>query len=189
MLYHPGYCFTDTDRGVTSCPSLFLQPKSVTNQSFKYGIYEGLMKFASGTGSWPAFWFYGGSGADDPQYNSGYASEIDFAELNWRYSSSSTDHVFHWWTPNGEVGILNGEHNTNVNWSGWHTFKIIYRPYDITFYIDGNFSWKRSRFYTYTVPEGYVFDMFIDDFPPNTTYFEYSWFPKHAGAIILSQQV
>ena len=189
MLYFPGYQYTD--KGVTHYPD-YISSEISTNQSYKYGIYEGRMKFASGTGSWPAFWFFGGSGADDPQYNSGYASEIDFAELNWRYTSSSTDHVFHWWTPNGQQeSIFNGEHNTNVNWSGWHTFKVIYRPYDVKFYIDGIGSWQRSRFY-YLVPIAgtwFPIDKFIEQINAGDSYPEWEWFPKHAGAIILSQQV
>lgn len=80
MLKHPGYCFNDN--GI-KCPD-YISAEIISKEKFKYGIYEGRMKFATGRGSWPAFWFIGGSGADDPQYNGyGYASEIDIAEYNW----------------------------------------------------------------------------------------------------------
>lgn len=59
MIYHPGYCY---DQG-TQCPN-YISAEIHSKEKFKYGIYEGRMKFASGKGSWPAFWFYGGSGAE-----------------------------------------------------------------------------------------------------------------------------
>ena len=102
MCYLPGYCYTD---GTRKCPA-YISAEIVSKDIFKYGIYEGSMKFATGKGSWPAFWFWGNSGADDPQYDGAFASEIDIAEYNWHKDSwpssgysVNTDHVFHWWWP------------------------------------------------------------------------------------------
>ena len=119
MIYQPGSCFND-ENGNRICQN-YISAEIWSKEKFKYGIYEGRMKFATGQGSWPAFWFIGGSGADDPKFNTpGYSSEIDIAEYNWQkaawHSSGytvSTDHVFHWWWPESihgsrEMSILNG---------------------------------------------------------------------------------
>ena len=195
MVYDPGYCFVD---GIIHCPD-YISAEIVSKDKFKYGIYEGRMRFAAGKGSWPAFWFFGGSGADDPQYNTGYASEIDIAEYNWHKDSwpsggytVHTDHVFHWWWPESfhgtrEMEIPGGTENNDVDWNTSHTFKLIYTPYDCTFYIDGAFSWRRSKFYS--IVNGGPQDIFPEDINASATYSEWEWFPKHEGQIILSQQV
>lgn len=102
MVNAPLHCFTID--GVTKCYN-YISAEILTKKPYKYGIYEGRMKFAYARGSWPAFWFFGGIGADDPQYNNGYASEIDIAEYNWYVElfgyDPKTEHVLHWWGPQG----------------------------------------------------------------------------------------
>lgn len=58
MIYQPGYCYTD--KGITKCPS-YISAEISYKESYKYGNYEGRMKFSVLKGSWPAFWFFGGS--------------------------------------------------------------------------------------------------------------------------------
>lgn len=176
MIYHPGYSYND---GTIHYPD-YVSAEIVSKEKCKYGIYEGRMKFATGKGSWPAFWFFGGSGADDPQYNTGYASEIDIAEYNWSRNwlcvySATTDHVFHWWWPESihgtkQMDIPNGIKENSVNWNTPHTFKLIYTPYDCTFYIDGIFSWRRSRYYS--IVNGNYQDIFPENINENTQYSE-----------------
>ena len=102
MIYQPGSCYYDYDDEIYICPD-YITAEISSKEPYKYGIYEGRMKFAHARGSWPAFWFFGGSGADDPQYNNGYASEIDIAEYNWYVNllnyNPKTEHVLHWWGP------------------------------------------------------------------------------------------
>jgi hypothetical protein len=193
MLKKEGYSYYN-DEGQLIWPE-FIAAEIHTIDKFKYGIYEGRMQFSSNSGSWPAFWFFGGDGAEDPQYNqNGYASEIDIAELNWRKNwlgtiTSSTDHVFHWWWPKSIYGSKEmdigskGKQQNNVNWNNWHIFKLIYTPYFIKFFIDGNLSFQRSRFYFGDN------DISIEDLNNYPIYYEYPWYPKHQGHIILSQQV
>lgn len=149
MIFQPGYCYVL--EGDTICKN-YISAEIVSEETYKYGIYEGRMKFSIQRGSWPAFWFYGGSGADDPQYNNGYASEIDIAEYNWYANllnyDPKTEHVLHWWGPDGELPIEGKtKEEANVDWDDWHTFKLIYTPYYLKFYVDGILSWRRSRFY------------------------------------------
>lgn len=196
MIYHPGYCYQEN--GAIYCQD-YISSEIWSKEKFKYGIYEGRMKFATDEGSWPAFWFYGGSGADDPKYNTGYASEIDIAEYNWRKKEwpsggyyVHTDHVFHWWWPQSiygtqEMNIYDGIKNNYIAWNTSHTFKLIYTPYEITFYIDGILNWRRSRFYTRV--DNLPVDIFIENMNGSTQYPENEWYPKHEGHIILSQQV
>ena len=47
MIYHPGYCFDDN--GI-KCPD-YISAEIRSKEKFKYGIYEGRMKFATGKGS------------------------------------------------------------------------------------------------------------------------------------------
>jgi len=63
MIYQPGSCYTLD--GNTICPN-YLCAELQSVEQFKYGIYEGRMKFATARGSWPAFWFFGGSDSEDP---------------------------------------------------------------------------------------------------------------------------
>jgi len=196
MLYYPDYCFIDY-KGEVKCHD-YISGEICSRESYKYGIYEGRMKFATGSGSWPAFWLWGNEGAEDPQLDVANASEIDIAELNWRKnilgnSSATTDHVIHWWWPEEDYGtsqmaIPGGEYYNDIDWNSWHTFKFIYTPYDLKFYIDDNDnpSWQRSRFYRY---DNEPVDVFVENFEDNIYYFEYVWFPKHEVKIILSQQV
>ncbi|MBN2821367.1 MAG: glycoside hydrolase family 16 protein [Bacteroidales bacterium] len=197
MLNNPGnnYCFTQYPEGIIKCPD-FISAEVSTKNPYKYGVYEGRMKFAYNTGSWPAFWMHGGSEPDAPEYDD-FGTEIDFAEYNWSYggNDANTDHVFHYWLdePGEQMSISNGLYHTGITWSTWHTFKIVYRPYDVTFYIDGNFSWRRSRFYCiWNTGDGTILsDIFIEDIyeQPHPIYYEWDWFPKHGGIITLSQQV
>jgi hypothetical protein len=154
------------------------------------------MKFAGENGSWPAFWTFGNSDPETQDYINN-KSEIDIAEHNWRknwlgFSSCSTDHVLHWWwDPNihgtEEMSIPEdlGTDKNNLSWSTWHIFKLIYTPYYVKFFIDGNSSFERSRYYYWN--EGNDID--IEELSNYGYYGEYAWFPKHSMYLILSQQV
>jgi len=139
MIYQPGYYYISKGDTISK-PYISAEIESITQ--YKYGIYEGRVKFSILRGSWPAFWFFGGSGADDSQYNNGYASEIDIAEYNWYVNlfsySPKNEHVLHWWGPDGELPMEGKtKEEVSVGWNDWHTFKLIYTPYYLKFYVDG----------------------------------------------------
>lgn len=190
MIYQPGSCFLN-DNGDTICPA-YISGEVWSDEQFKYGIYEGRMKFATQRGSWPAFWFFGGSDSEDPLYSNGYHSEIDIAEYNW-YSKwygydPTTEHVLHWWGPQGALPI-GGETKVEapVDWDNWHTFKLIYTPYYLEFYTNGTLNWKKSRFYIIN-GTGEKLDINVEQITESTVYYKHEGFPQHAGHIILSQQ-
>ncbi|MBW6534430.1 MAG: family 16 glycosylhydrolase [Mariniphaga sp.] len=190
MVNAPLHCFTVDS--ITKCYN-YISAEITSKELYKYGIYEGRMKFAYARGSWPAFWFFGGSGADDPQYNNGYASEIDFAEYNWYVElfgyDPKTEHVLHWWGPQGELPVEGKtKEEASVNWNYWHTFKLIYTPYYLKFYVDGTLNWNRSKFYIIN-GSGQQEEIDAENIDEYTTYYEYEGFPMHEGKIALSQQV
>ena len=190
MVNAPLHCFTVDS--ITKCYN-YISAEITSKELYKYGIYEGRMKFAYARGSWPAFWFFGGSGADDPQYNNGYASEIDFAEYNWYVElfgyDPKTEHVLHWWGPQGELPVEGKtKEEASVNWNYWHTFKLIYTPYYLKFYVDGTLNWNRSKFYIIN-GSGQQEEIDAENIDEYTTYYEYEGFPMHEAKIALSQQV
>ncbi|HKJ80287.1 MAG TPA: family 16 glycosylhydrolase, partial [Prolixibacteraceae bacterium] len=196
MAYSPGYCY-DLN-GTSHCPD-YIAAEIVSKKLFKYGIYEGRMKFAVEKGSWPAFWFFGGSGASNPMYNKdGYASEIDIAEHNWFknfiFRSHHTEHVLHWWWPSKVYGSdqaslgKEGSARVSADRGEWHTFKLIYTPYYLRFFVDGNLSWEKSRFYILN-EKGEKINIVAGNLNENPELYEHEWFPRHEGNIRLSQQV
>jgi len=100
-----------------------------------------------------------------------------------------TEHVLHWWGPGGGELPIGGKKQmeASVNWNDWHTFKLIYTPYYLKFYVDSTLNWEKSRFYIIS-GTGKKLDIDVEQITENTTYYKHEGFPQHAGHIILSQQ-
>ena len=100
-------------------------------------------------------------------------------------------HAFHWWLPepNTQQTINDGEKNFGTSYLGdWHTYKIIWTPYEVRFYIDGNETWARSKYY-FGSGDGWRNDVFAKDIQAGISYKVHEWFPRHICETVLQMQL
>ena len=155
--------------------------------SYRYSIFEARCKMPRGYGLFPAFWLWG-PGDSNGNPSDGYTSEIDIAEAIQKTNNDKFIHVFHWWH-GPEIPINDGEKNFGTSYLGnWHTYKIIWTPYEVLFYVDGIKTWGRSKYY-YGSDDGWRNDVFLSQIQPGVNYKVHEWFPRHICETRLQMQL
>ena len=156
MLSSPNYTTTDRWGGQTITAN-FIAGQVRTYERYGYGIFECNATFACLRGSFPAFWIY----SDLPN---SVQNEIDFVELKYNHDLPTLDnHIFYY--PIGSPA--QGYEFTQTPFYYWlypHTFKCIWTPSRIEFWVDDT-KLKEVQ---------------------NTGQF---WYPQLASKVHLSQQI
>lgn len=156
--------------------------------SYLYGVFEARCRMPRGRGLWPAFWLWGPGTDKDGFPHDGYSSEIDVAEEIMIRGRRAFIHAFHYWVPDSDyaqMDINDGEMNFGLKYlEEWHTLTVVWSPWEVRFYIDGEKSWERSHFYTGET-DNWRNDVFSEDIVPGQSYKEHQWFPRHKCEIHL----
>ena len=111
-----------------------------THKAFRYGYFEASCKIPKGMGFWPAMWMYGAD-AENGFDSTTISNEIDVFEF-WRNDSKNINMNVHI----GENSCL--EDRKGVDYSkDFHVYTMIWEPYKIEWYVDGELIRRYSRFY------------------------------------------
>ncbi|MCF6357707.1 MAG: family 16 glycosylhydrolase [Draconibacterium sp.] len=104
-----------------------------TDSVFSYGVYECNATFANQKGSFPAFW-----SMSKEDCNAGIPNnEIDIVELKYEESNPTIDDgMFFYPIPCGSGNKGYGFKESSFTWGGAHTFKCIWKPSKIEFWVD-----------------------------------------------------
>ena len=111
-----------------------------TYKTFRYGLYEARVKVPFGKGNWSAMWMYGYTAENNYLPNT-VDNEIDVYEF-WKDDVSDVNMNIH---VDGEACLK--------DWDGpdfsqsFHTFSMLWEPYKIEWYVDGELIRKYPRFY------------------------------------------
>lgn len=164
MISSPNYTTTDWDGNPITADYIVGEINS--EEFYSYGIFECNAKFAHDFGSFPAFWLYGGGGVD---CSTDHINEIDIVECRVHSFHGTPlpklqNHIFDYPPPCGNAVGYEFTETQGINWDVNHTFKCIWSPYRITFWID-------------------------DTLLKEVVYQGQSWYPNHHMRVILSQQV
>lgn len=101
---------------------------------FSYGKFEIRCKIPSGRGFWPAFWLYGEA--------DGTNNEIDVFEF-WDDNTERINTTVH---HNGKMCLAKKK---MLDFSkDFHTFTLVWEPYEIAIYVDGERIRHSPRFYS-----------------------------------------
>lgn len=160
MLMQPGFSAkTWSPNGDTLITADFIAGEVMTNKDFSYGIFECNATFAAGNGSFPAFWLY-----NDTMCFESERPEIDIVELKVNHLNPTLDNNI-WYYPK-DCGP-HTSHEFTVHkflWGGTHTFKGVWTPEKVEFWVD---------------------DILLKKVYNNGQY----WFPRLKQHVILSQQI
>ncbi len=160
MESHPGYTTTIwTPEGDELVEADFIAGEVMSTKEFSYGIFECNATLAYGRGSFPAFWLY-----NDTMCTVTERPEIDIVELNASRNPPTYD-INIWYYPEGCLPQTSHEYTQfPFTWGGTHTFKAIWTPEKIEFWVD---------------------DIFLKEIVNSGQY----WYPHLQQHIVLSQQV
>jgi beta-glucanase (GH16 family) len=159
--------------------------------SYRYCVFEARCKMPRGYGLFPAYWLWGPGTDENSSPFDGYSSEIDIAEAIQKTNEDKFIHAFHWWLlePGTQQTINDGERNFGTSYLGdWHTYKIIWTPYEVRFYIDEIETWARSKYY-FGSNDGWRNDVFANDIQAGIVYKVHEWFPRHICETVLQMQL
>ena len=97
--------------------------------------------------------------------------------------------TFHYWGPNGEIGIPGDcTRGFGTQYEGaWHIYKIIWTPFEVIFYIDSNEIWRRTRYYNGS--DAAANDVRANEIVPNVLYHDRAWFPNDHMATVFQMHV
>lgn len=137
-----------------------------TLDTYQYGFFECRAKYAHQSGSWPAFWLFGGDGIPCPP--GGQGSEIDIAELSCELFPRMM-HVIHRYYPPVDCNVSNQQEKNKKDYNismtdVYSTYKCVWTPDKIEYFINDNL----------------MHEVINQD---------YEWFPSLPLRLILSQQV
>jgi hypothetical protein len=160
MISYPNYTTTNYDNPPKTISADYITGGIGTRTHFSYGIYECNANFAHNLGSFPAFWLMSTENCAESDKN-----EIDIVECKVHSTSNIKlqNHVFYWPICD-ESECFRCVGTGGIDWNVDHTFKCIWDPYKITFWIDN------SLLHTVTNSD-------------------YIWFPRLPMVVILCQQV
>ncbi len=132
MLRHPGYSATVwSPNGDTLISARFIAGEVMTIDDYSYGIFECNATFAPGRGSFPAFWLY-----NDTMCFESERPEIDIVELKVNRRKPTLDNNI-WYYPVDCQPHTSHEFTRHpFSWGGTHTFKGIWTPEKIEFWVD-----------------------------------------------------
>jgi len=158
MLSYKDYKSVDWEGN--SISAKFIAGQVVSIQKSSYGIFECNATFSDKKGSFPAFWTHS-SVACDTSFN----NEIDIVELKYNHRRPTLDnHIFYYPRICGTPWESHEFKQNRFRWGEPHTFKCVWTPSKIEFWVD-NIKLKEVNY--------------------NGQY----WFPKLDTPIILSQQI
>ncbi len=159
MLHYPNYTTTNWDDDPITAD--FIAGQVESKEHFTYGVYECSATFANKKGSFPAFWSMSSEDCDIGMPN----NEMDFVELKYEHSNPTIDNGIFYYPPpcfSGHEG--HGSSETTFTWGGTHTFKCVWKPSKIEFWVD-NIKLNTVQ---------------------NTGQY---WYPEYDQRLILSQQI
>ncbi len=135
MLRHPGYTTEIwTPEGDSVVEADFIGGEVMTEADFSYGIFECNATLAYGDGSFPAFWLY-----NDTMCTETERPEIDIVELKAESNNPTLD-VGIWYYPEDCQAQTHHEFSRfNHTWGAPHTFKLVWTPEKIEFWVDDKF--------------------------------------------------
>ena len=130
MKRHPGYSAVYWNGDTVTADFIGGQVQS-TNY-FRYGIFECNALFANKRGSFPAFWLY-----NDFSCRETYRNEIDIVELKRNFIAGTLDNTI-WFYPVdcAPPEAKDVKNNWFINWNIPHTFKLVWTPYKIEYWLD-----------------------------------------------------
>ncbi len=158
MVRHSG--FKAVNWAGETISSNFIAGQIATKAYFSYGIFECNATFAHKNGSFPAFWLYNDYMCDETA-----RTEIDIVELKRNFISSTLDNTV-WYYPLEclPAEAKNVKTTGFINWNKPHTFKCIWNPEKIEYWMD-------ERKLHEVINDGQ------------------NWYPKLPRHVILSQQL
>jgi beta-glucanase (GH16 family) len=108
--------------------------------SFRYGYYEASCRIPKGKGFWPAMWMYGAAGQNNNDPNT-ISNEIDVFEF-WKDDTKNLNMNVHV----GENSCLSDKRGVDYSLA-FHTYTMIWEPYKIEWYVDGELIRRYTRFF------------------------------------------
>ncbi len=135
MLRHPGFTTEIwTPQGDSLVEADFIGGEVMTKEDFSYGIFECNATLAYGNGSFPAFWLY-----NDTMCTESERPEIDIVELKADSYNPTLD-VGIWYYPKDcKPQTLHEFTQIPFTWGDTHTFKAVWTPEKIEFWVDDRF--------------------------------------------------
>ncbi|MFW6290397.1 MAG: glycoside hydrolase family 16 protein [Mariniphaga sp.] len=132
MLRHPGYSTEVwTPGGDSLVEADFIGGEVMTKADFSYGIFECNATLAYGSGSFPAFWLY-----NDTMCTETERPEIDIVELKADSYDPTLD-VGIWYYPKDcKPQTLHEFTQIPFTWGDTHTYKAVWTPEKIEFWVD-----------------------------------------------------
>ena len=159
MLYYPNYTTTGGNDTITITAN-FIAGGVHTYTRYTYGVYECNATLSDQPGAFPAFWLMSAEPC-----GSSFNNEIDIVELKYNHDEPTLDNNIIYWPM--ICGTPSDQHEFTRNpftWGGAHTFKCMWAPSHIEFWVD-NTKLKEVQ---------------------NTGQ---DWYPQLAQRVILSQQI
>src|SRR5229473_1954299 len=105
-------------------------------QQFQYGRIEARIKLTVGDGLWPAFWMLGTNISSAGWPNCGESDIMEWVPQYTATTSSSTDHGPGYSGGSGIGARYIFPNNEQVNDPGYHTYGVVWSPYQMQFYRD-----------------------------------------------------
>ncbi len=105
-------------------------------QQFQYGRIEARIKLTVGDGLWPAFWMLGTNINSAGWPNCGESDIMEWVPQYTATTSSSTDHGPGYSGGSGIGARYIFPNNEQVNDPGYHTYGVVWSPYQMQFYRD-----------------------------------------------------
>ncbi len=99
-----------------------------THESWLFGIFEAKVTVPSGTGCWPSFWLM------PEEYDTGAIWEVDIFEFLNSEPATKARLNCHWGT---EAAHQQSQSEVNGNWTGEHTYRLIWTPTSYEWVFDG----------------------------------------------------
>ena len=107
---------------------------------YPYGLYEASCKIPAGKGIWPAMWMYG---AYEDQNNTTIQQEIDVFEFENDKPKVMNMNVHH------DGDVCPQDHRGPDYSKSFHTYGLLWEPYKIEWYVDGELIRRYPRYYQY----------------------------------------
>src|SRR5216683_6611653 len=105
-------------------------------QQFQYGRIEARIKLTVGDGLWPAFWMLGTNINSAGWPNCGESDIMEWVPQYTATTSSSTDHGPGYSGGSGIGARYIFPNNEQVDDPGYHTYGVVWSPYQMQFYRD-----------------------------------------------------
>jgi hypothetical protein len=132
MHRHPGFSAqTWSPEGDVTITANFIGGEVMTVEDYSYGIFECSATLAPGKGSFPAFWLYSDAMCFETE-----RPEIDIVELKANRRNPTLDNNI-WYYPFDCLPQTAHEFTEHsFSWGGTHTFKGVWTPDRIEFWVD-----------------------------------------------------